>query len=93
MAATADTAPVPAYACETVPTVNAAMFDATGWRAMAVPAFSAAARSADGQPSHREHHYPGLLRVRPSPPAVGPTVSTHRRAILGWANAQRRVPA
>ena len=45
-----------AYACETVATVNVAMFDATGWRAMAVSAFSAAARSADGQPSHREHH-------------------------------------
>ena len=45
MVATADTATVPAYACETVATVNVAMFDATGWRAMAVSAFSAAALS------------------------------------------------
>ena len=68
--------------------------DSWGWKAMAVSAFSAAARSADGQPWHREHHQPaGLLRGRAvAASRRGLALSTDRRAILGRTNAQRRAP-
>ena len=82
MVAAVDTATVPADACGTAVTVNVAMFDATGVDAMAVSAFSAAARSADGQPWHREHRQP----------AVG---AGAQRSLPGYprmTNAQRRGP-
>jgi len=75
---------------KTVATVHVAMFDATGESAMS--AFSAAGRSADGQPRHRGTHEPaGLLRV--PPPLRVPSrseLSAYRRAILGRSDAQRR---
>jgi hypothetical protein len=58
-----------------------------------VSAFSVTARSADGQPWRRERYQPaGPLRVRPSPPAVGPAFSGDCRAILGWRARREILP-
>ena len=78
---------------KTVATVHVAMFDATG--ESAVSAFSAAGRSADGQPRHRGTHEPaGLLRV--PPPLRGAIEVGAQRLSPGYPRTVRRaekVPA
>ena len=44
------------------------------------------------EPSHREHHHRAGCSASHRRQLPGSAVSTHRRAILGWADAQRRVP-
>ena len=77
----------------TVPTVNAARLDVTGMksdggmRILGGRALSWRATVASGPLTSQ----PGC--ISPAPPAVGPVLSTHRRATLGCTDAQRRMPA